>query len=97
VEVVQEVLEAQVPDQVRALGSAVVTPCLQYNRLFCRYVRWPPVKHVSGAGAIEDPMPRAVMANRRFARGVELNTVVQELPTVLVEPLSLPVKKGPRR
>lgn len=50
-------------------------------------------KNVSGVGATEDPGPKAVMAHRTFARGEQPNTVVQELPTVPAEPLSLPVRK----
>jgi hypothetical protein len=53
-----------------------------------------PVRDASVVGATNDPIPRAVTANRTFAKIEQPDIVVEEPPAFLSEPLSLPVKKA---
>ncbi|MBI5673323.1 MAG: hypothetical protein HZC50_08805 [Nitrospirae bacterium] len=72
-------------------GGGIAPPSIQSP--FVPISTEAPVNNVSGVRATEDPVPKAVMANRTFARDEQPNTVVQELRTVPAEPLSLPAKK----
>ncbi|MGB4069198.1 MAG: cadherin-like domain-containing protein [Nitrospira sp.] len=72
-------------------GGGIVPSSIQSP--FVPIITEAPVKNVSGAGATEDPVPRAMMANWTFARIEQPSTLIHELPSSTIEPLSTPVKK----
>jgi hypothetical protein len=53
-----------------------------------------PVKEVSLVGATKDPLPRNVITTRTIGRIDQPTIGIQEPPPLLLEPLSIPVKKA---